>query len=323
VSRRLLLATIVILGFVASPAGAGAPPPTITATPSSGLVDGQMVTVEGDGFAPDTIYEIFECAGDSVDEMRCDPRNAFELDSDGAGRIVFDLRVDARIYLGPEGETSYDCRTEPAGCRIGVGYILDHDLSAFAALGFDPDAPLVPPVSATVQPTEGLVDGQIIHVRGENLSDLEQGWIIQCRAGGAPRECDLDREVRLVPGPDGTIEADLPVRATFRSPLGDDVDCRARAAECAVVVSWGFAFVADRFDEVPISFAAAPTTVPTTSPPTTPPTSAIASPTTAAPSLPRTGPSSGLAVLCAAFVVTSAGVLLRWRSRARRVPAHE
>lgn len=321
--RRLLFATIVILGVASSPAGAGAPPPTITVTPSSGLVDGQMVTVEGDGFAPNTIYEIFECAGDSVDEMRCDPRNAFDLDSDGTGRVVFHLRVDARIYLGPEGDASYDCRTEPAGCRVGVGYILDHDLSAFAALDFDPDAALLPPVSATVEPTEGLVDGQTLHVRGENLSDLEQGWIIQCRAAGAPRECDLDREVRLVPGPDGTIEADLPVHATFRSPLGDDVDCRARAGECAVVVSWGFAFVADRFAEVPIWFAAAPTTVPTTAPPTTPPTTAIASPTTAAPSLPRTGPSSGLAVLSGALLVTTAGVVLRWRSRARRVSAHE
>jgi hypothetical protein len=260
----VVLATIVGAAVATTAPAAAARPaqPTaavITATPDADLVDGQLVRVEGDGFAPSSIFEIFECAGDSVDETRCDPRNAFEFDSDATGHIVFDFHVDARIYLGPAGATEYDCRTEPAGCRIGVGLMLEHENSAFAALGFDPSAPLLPPVSATVSPSTGLVDGQMVTVTGDHLSDIEEGWVIQCRTGGAPRACDLDRAVRLVPE-GGNLTTAYAVHATFTSPLGDHVDCEAAANACSMVVSWGFAFVADRVAEVGITFGSTTTT---------------------------------------------------------------
>jgi hypothetical protein len=282
-----------------------APVLTVTATPSTALVDGQTVHVEGDGYAPSSIFEIFECAGDSVDEHRCDPRNAFDVDSDPAGHIEFDFPVDARIYLGPDGTTSYDCRTEATGCRLGVGLILEHHNSGFAVLDFEPGAPLLAPVSATATPSTGLTDGQAVSVRGEHLSDLEGAWVLQCRTDGAPRACDLDRAVQMKPNPDGTIATNLLVHRAFRSPLGDDVDCAASAGACSVVVSWGFAFVPDRYAQVPLAFAAAPPA--STAPPSTPPTEP---PVTAA-ELPRTGASSATmgALLLVGIVLVLLGAL--------------
>ena len=271
--RRVIVGFVVLgvmgaLGVLAPRSSMAAPAPiSITATPSTGLVDGQIVRIEGGGFAPYTHYEIFECAGDSVDEHRCDPRNAFELDSDGTGHVRFDFAIDARIYLGPDGTTSYDCRTAAAGCRIGVGLMLEHANSAFAMLHFDPSALLLPPVSATVTPATGLVDGQTVTVHGAHLSDREAGWVIQCKTGGAPKACDLDHAVQLKPQADGTLTTALHACTPGSSaPLGAVVNCLAANAECSVVVSWGLAFVADRVASVPLAFA---TTTPTTTTTTT------------------------------------------------------
>jgi hypothetical protein len=305
VRGSLVAAATVAVWVVVAAAPVAAAPPTVTATPSTSLVDGQTVSVEGDGFAANSHYEIFECAGDSVDERRCDPRNAFEVDSDTAGHVVFDFRVDARLYLGPAGTTSYDCRTEAAGCRVGVGVMLEHENSAFATLEFQPGAPLLPVVSATAVPSTGLTDGQVVAVRGEHLSDLEAAWALECRTGGAPRACDHGRAVQLKPNADGTIATPLTVHAAFRSPLGDDVDCRTAGA-CSVVVSWGLAFVPDRFAQVPLTFGAPapPTTSPTSEPPVT-----VAE-------LPRTGTPAGTSRLAAlGLMLVVAGAVAALRSR--------
>jgi hypothetical protein len=316
--RSRLLAVLAMLAVAAALSAFGAhramaaPVLVVTATPASGLVDGQPVRVDGDGFAASSHFEIFECAGDSVDEQRCDPRNAFEVDSDPAGHVRFAFPVDARIYLGPAGKTSYDCRSEAAGCRVGVGLMLEHANSAFATLGFQANAPLLAPVSATAAPSTGLADGQTITVHGEHLSAFEGAWVLQCRTGGAPRACDLDRGVQRKPAADGTLTTGLTVRAAFRSPLGDDVNCTAPGA-CSVVVSWGFADVPDRFASVPLTFAAPP-------PPSPPPTTTTNPPATVT-ELPRTGTSSGassgLALLGALLTAVGAfGVVMGRRRRA-------
>ena len=328
--RRVIVGFVVLglisaLGVLAPRSSSAAPSViSITATPSTGLVDGQIVRIDGAGFAPYTHYEIFECAGDSVDEHRCDPRNAFEIDSDGTGHVRFDFAVDARIYLGPGGTTSYDCRTAATGCRIGVGLMLEHANSAFATLHFDPGAPLLPPVSETVTPATGLVDGQTVTVHGAHLSDREAGWVIQCKTGGAPKACDHDHAIQLKPQADGTLTTALRVHARFRSPLGDVVNCLATNAECSVVVSWGLAFVADRVASVPLTFAATtPTTTTTT---TTAKTSAAGATTTTSArstvaALPRTGAtrsaSRGLAWLGALLVAMGCLAIVLGRRRGR------
>jgi hypothetical protein len=243
---------------LATPAAAQDTGPSLTATPASELVDGQHVLIEGEGFEPSTLMEIFQCTGDSTGTDGCDPRNAYFIDSDGTGAVRFDFTVDARIYLGPDGAAEFDCRTEPAGCRIGVGFLEDHESSVFVDLGFDPDAPLSPPVAATVEPASGLTDGATVRVTAANLSPREEAWVAQCLTGAALRACDLDRAVRLVPEPDGTIDTVLTVHTTFEPPTTEPVDCTVGAGRCSVAVSWGFAEVPDRLDEVPISFGTVP-----------------------------------------------------------------
>ena len=293
----------VLLESVCGAALAWAASPSIVVTPGSALHDGQSVYVTGSGFAPSSHYEIFECAGGATDVSRCDPRNAFEIDSDPSGAVTFPFMVDARIQLGPSGAIEYDCRTERAGCEIGVGILVDVRQAAVAPIAFAAGALLQQSVSASVSPTTGLVDGQTVQVHGAGLTPREAGWVIQCRTGGAPRMCDLDRAVRMKPTGAGTVDTAYTVHTTFRTPLGDDIDCRVAPGTCSIEVSWGFAFVPDRHAAVGLSFT---TTFSTTVPPTTPPTS---TPPTSGAKPGSTGRSTAL-LFGACLLVVAGGTLL-------------
>jgi hypothetical protein len=238
------------------PAQAG-PVGTLTVTPNVDLVDFQAVELSGTGLEPG-LQEWYQCRGGAVDESDCDGYNSDFAYVQGDGTLSETVYVDARIYL-PDG-TEVDCRTDPAGCVLGVGYLVDAGEHPTVALDFDPDAPLRPPVSATVEPRADLADDQAVTVRAEHLSFREEMFSYLCAEGdGAPgTRCDIDRMVQAVPEADGTLTFELDVRASFEPPLGGSVDCRATGTSCFVLVAWGFFPPADRRTQVPVSFAQEP-----------------------------------------------------------------
>ncbi|MBK7167149.1 MAG: hypothetical protein IPH81_18295 [Candidatus Microthrix sp.] len=81
------LLPLVMLAMLLAPAEAGAAGPggTITVTPATGLVDGQVVTVTGTGLPPGTELEIFQCRAGAVDESGCSGSVAFDLATDNVG----------------------------------------------------------------------------------------------------------------------------------------------------------------------------------------------------------------------------------------------
>jgi hypothetical protein len=249
---------------VVAPPGA-----TVEVSPNADLVDFQAVHVTGTGFDGETLLEIFQCRGGAVSERDCDGYNAFFADVGEGGRVDETFYVDARIWL-PSG-VPVDCRTAPEGCEIGVGFLGDADEWPEAALHFDPNAPLRPVVSATVTPSAGLQDGQVVQVHGEHLSPREEGFAYLCGPGsGIPgTRCDLDRAVRGVPGPDGTLDLELAVQSRFTTPFEDEVDCTTASGGCEVVVAWGFTGPPDRTTAVPVSFGSSEPTTTTTMRPTT------------------------------------------------------
>ena len=235
------------------------------ANPSIGLVDSQPVQVTGTGFPASTILEIFECRGGAVDEFGCDPTNAFIVDTDPAGAVNTTFYVDARIYV-QGGTEEVDCRTDPAGCILGVGFVVDADQAATVPISFDTSAPLQPAVRATVTPDHDLLDGQTVMVHGEHLSPREEAFAFVCasgttQAGQIGERCDFDKLVRGGPAPDGSIDLQLAVRNRFTTPLGPIVDCTA-APGCVVLVSWGLALSPDRVALVPVTFAPPPSAPP-------------------------------------------------------------
>ena len=268
-NARVVTALALVVGTVgitAPPAPAAAP--AITVTPNADLTDFSPVQVTGTGYDGYERVEAYQCRGGAVDEFDCDAANAFEFDVALDGTIDYEFYVDGRIFL-PSGE-AVDCRTDPASCVIGIGFIRDADEWPQTVLDFDPSAPLKPAVTATLAPDRDLEDGQVVTITGQNLSFREETFAYVCIAepGEPGRRCDLDRLVRGVAAADGTIELELPVWSSFFAPLAGPRTCGPLGDECEVVVSWSFFGAEDRRAEVPISFAD-PTpepTVPTTAP---------------------------------------------------------
>ncbi len=271
--------------FVLSGGGASAaPPPTLTLTPGTALVDFQRVELTGTGFEPG-LYEWFECRGGADDDNDCDGYNADFISVAADGTLEEVIYVDARIYL-PDG-TEVDCRTDPAGCEIGVGFMVEAGQWPEVHLDFDVDAPLLPPVTGVVSPATGLVDDQVVVVEGAHLSFREEAFAYLCASGDGPvgARCDMDRMARAVPDQNGDVAIDLQVRASFDPPLGEPVDCRAAGAACFVAIGWSFDPPADRQAAMPVSFAARPpVTTPTSAPTTQPLTPPAATPVRSQPS---------------------------------------
>lgn len=270
------------LGSAASPADAVAPG-TLAVTPNVDLVDFQRVELTGEGLEPG-LHEWYQCRGGAVDESDCDGYNADFIDVDPDGTTSEVVYVDARIYL-PDG-TEVDCRTDPAGCVLGVGFMVDAGEWPTVALDFDPDAPLLPEVTATVDPASDLREGQTVTVRGEHLSFREEAFAYLCADGTdeVGKRCDLDQMARAVPGQDGRVTLELEVRSAFTTPHGVQIDCLAPGTTCSVALGWSFDPPPDRQAQVPVSFAPPPTTTTTsTTTPSTPPPPVAPPPATPVP----------------------------------------
>src|SRR5688572_20417972 len=70
--RLLVIVSIVVTGLgLAAPPAAAAPVLAVSAT--TGLVDGQAVTVTGTGFAADSIVRVAQCAGAWPDRCQLAP----------------------------------------------------------------------------------------------------------------------------------------------------------------------------------------------------------------------------------------------------------
>ena len=144
------------------------PAPTVTVTPDTDLIDGQIAHLTVDGFTPSMSVRVMLCDGPTPFD-RCFEGSALndEMASDGTGHADGDVRLRALVHPGIRYESStaeagppFDCRV--AACHLVVTEEVAGNSDGSAALGFDPDAPLAPEATLTAAPTTGLRDGQEI-----------------------------------------------------------------------------------------------------------------------------------------------------------------
>ncbi|MFI2652186.1 enediyne antibiotic chromoprotein [Micromonospora fulviviridis] len=140
------LSAVAVLGLTAAasaPAAAAPKPkpvkiaaaPAVTITPSTGLVDGQVVTVKATGLRASTVYHIGECAIIGA-EMPCNGAETLHVSSNAQGNLTTNLTV-RRVFagtLGPEATPwgTVDCKTS----QCGVGMFNDLGEGAGAGISF-------------------------------------------------------------------------------------------------------------------------------------------------------------------------------------------
>lgn len=208
--------------------------PTVSVSPASNLVDGQVVEVTGSGFEPGSWTSGSLCANDGG-RQGCRYFSLPEIGS--SGTLTSSVTVRAALADSAGSLERVDCRSATAVCTFQV-WSADWNQAAPVVLHFDPSAPLLPPPTVSVDPQHGLVDGQVVTVQGSGFTSGDWVWLALCSSGAGP-EPEACRELG-----DGDTYADddggfsLPVRLRALIPTGDDepaIDCRVVA--CVIRVS--------------------------------------------------------------------------------------
>src|SRR5690606_21953469 len=132
--RLTSLAAVVAVAIVPTLAGCERQP-TVWVVPSTGLVDGQGVTVTGSGYSPGSSLGIIECVAgaDSLDD--CDSRTATSFSADATGGYTKPLTVRRVIR---HNTTETDCASAPGACIVASVYIHGFQGLATAPLELEP-----------------------------------------------------------------------------------------------------------------------------------------------------------------------------------------
>jgi hypothetical protein len=216
----------------------------VRAEPSTGLLDGQEVTVTGTGFPPGVSIGVVMCTREAGREHGARGVDACNIghfaqttsSEDGVAVATFSVR---RIVVLDGHEV--DCASEAQRCLLGMGMISDYDTSGGVLVDFDPSVPLPDPPSATVEPARRLVDGDRVEVR---VGGLTPGGSVSASL------CDEGKQmcIELGRGAHGTADRagdavlDLRVWRQFALPMWEP-DRPARNVDCAtercVLEVWG------------------------------------------------------------------------------------
>jgi hypothetical protein len=222
--RRLVMVgaaalTLSAVVFVEVPR-ADAAAPAITVSPTSGLLDGQVLSVSGTGYAPNTVGGPVECSDApgqptvQVDgfaiSVSCDvpsfggsyPFNNPQIDefsSSGTISTSFvvhtgvvgppTLGIDSAGHSAAQDAAPYPCpptaaqQAAGASCRLTVG---DSDgNSVSTTLNFA--TPIAPTPAVAVVPATGLSSGDIVQVTGSGFTPGSPWLAIECNVTpGAP-----------------------------------------------------------------------------------------------------------------------------------------
>jgi hypothetical protein len=258
----LTLATVVavaavFLGVTAPNAGA-VDDPVVTVTPSTDLVDGQVVHVSVRGTLPFSEIFVGLCAAGSTELFRCDSSVGTARTTDSTGASELDVAVETVFTTSTStGTVAVDCRVAP-GCQLLL-YTMRTDGSfapLSAPLAFDPDAPLLPSATLATTPANGLVDGQRIQVTGEHFVPTTAVALKQCRVPTVDEATDCEQPTVFASvAADGTVSTSFDLVAIVRPLRQPSFDCRITA--CALVGTRGLVDNDPRRTaSVPLDFAA-------------------------------------------------------------------
>ena len=232
-------------GPAAASAAVAMVPETLTVTPATGVLDGQVMLIEATGLAPGADEMVFVCPPGVTDYAyhlltRCDYTFGVQGGADGRGSMA--LPVSFRVG-GPPVICTDQCEVRVTMGRTTGGSGRTRRVPFSFAEG-----------EVSVTPDAGLADGQPVQVDATGLMptyrDGRPVWIfpsgawalVQCDAavGESPSlyatfaGCAAAPTSRTVDVPGSELHEPIEVRAGFTSFLGDRVDCTGSPGDCVV-----------------------------------------------------------------------------------------
>lgn len=212
------------------------PPPTFELSPSSGLLDGQPMTLTGADLEPGGSYLVQHCRSASAS---CEV----------PGRTVV-AGADGRLSAEVPALQRFTAGGSPVVCRDACSVAVSPaDGSSGSPIGRLPYA--MAEGSVAVVPDAELVDGQQVQVSGRELMAGYAGrtilgfptgqWsITQCDAAvlsrldlvGALTHCGAAPTTRAVDVPGSSLDEALEARSTLPRILGGTTDCTTAPGTC-------------------------------------------------------------------------------------------
>ena len=206
---------------------------TATVSPSTGLVNGQTVTVTGAGFAANASIGGAVCndVGDGADA--CDTANVLLTTADPSGAFTVQFTV-RRILHTANG--TVDCASAAQVCHLGVANIQNQQAEhANIPLGFDTTAPLPPPPTLLAGPTTGLVEGSTMALFGAKFVPNADVYFSQCVQPVSQSSCTFLGSV-TADGNGGFITTTAVHRVVVQPPFLS-VDCATAPDTCLLVAT--------------------------------------------------------------------------------------
>lgn len=233
----------------------------VNAEPSTGLVDGQRVTVTGTGFPPGQAVGVVMCTKEAGRDHGARGAEACNLgrfaqadaDADGVATVEFGVR---RLVVLDGQEV--DCASESQRCLIGMGLISDYDRSGGVLVDFDPSVPLPDPPAVVLADEGPHDDGDVVTVRVDGLDAGTGVGAAVCTDDGM--FCS-DSMLGGVDAGDGTTTFELRLWRAFAAPLwepgmvGRDIDCAVVACHLQI---WGESASGRTIPLVPLGFTDGP-----------------------------------------------------------------
>jgi hypothetical protein len=229
-------------------------PPTMMATPSTGLTDEESITVSGSGYTPDAQLLLAECqapaTGTAIDESTCDITTFFPLQADATGS--FSASYEVTRVIEPD-TTPIDCAV--SACVLMAANDDNANQLASVPISFVDSTIPTPVLSAT--PSTNLKDGQKITVTGQDFRPNDSVTLVECPAGSTVGfECDgfgsVGNSIGVTVDPSGNISATFSVARLVTPGLGS-VDC-AQAPGCFIGAVDDNSFEATIEASTPIAF---------------------------------------------------------------------
>ena len=128
--------------------------PSMQAQPSTGVADGQVITVTGSGYSPNATIAVIECQTGSTTEAGCDLSTYILTTASSTGAFSTPYIASRYLHLA----TTLDCAVAGA-CSLAAANYNNYAEVAGTPLTFNPAAPAPPPLvlGASLAPT-GTVD---------------------------------------------------------------------------------------------------------------------------------------------------------------------
>lgn len=221
-------------------------PSAVTASPLTGLADGDVILVSADGRRPGDPFDAVVCPSPEPITEEC-----LAVSQSGSSGIADQVDDEGHLREAYRATAVLETSNGRVDCRVERCYLHvdpNGDPTTFA-LAFDPDAPLAPPPLAYAR----LVEGDTLEVNGEGFVPTEDVYATTCIKRDGPKQCLFPTTVHAAAGEDGSVSISYEPEP-FDGFAGVE-DCRG--AECFVLV-WGTALGAEDRDDVRAPFALDP-----------------------------------------------------------------